>query len=198
MIDAWWNFYFEDTITPHVTHYELALVEESESEDPNIVVGYVSSHLDTHCKFTDMSLISGFTYMIHVRPCMQGICMPSISSDGFTVSSDIPVAGDIEAEIDFEYTEEGTEANVTLTLEWEPFAFPSSENETAELLYIWTISSQVNVANHIIPWATYDGPTDGEMLMVSALNLISESRSYMYMYSTSFKGWVSHTGMGCY
>lgn len=160
---AWWNFYFEDTITPYVTHYEVSLEEESANETSSSIAGYKSSHLDTHYTFTGLSLIPGQKYLTVVRACMQHICMAGIKSDGFQVFPDEPEIGAINANMDFFY-DKGTEANLTITIEWEPFVLPNEENH--DFLYVYTVSTSPAVANHITEWHTYEGRTDLNMLQV--------------------------------
>lgn len=171
MYDSWWNFHFEDTITPYVTHYEVAIEEQSENGTSDIVAGFKSSQLDTHNKFTDLTLLPGHKYRTVVRACMQNICMPSLMSNGVQCLPDEPAIGDATAEIDFFYNE-GTEANFTITIEWEPFIFLYEDNH--DFLYIWTLSTSPMVANQITPWTTYEGPQDVDRISVIFMHYIKQ------------------------
>jgi len=169
VFNAWWNFYFEDTITPHVTHYEVAIEEELDPGTFSFVAGYRSSHLDTHYVFTGLSLLTGSKYFTVVRPCMQHICMPAIKSDGFQVFLDEPDIGEIVAQMDFEYDDEA-KAVMDITIEWEPFSLPNDENH--DFLYVYTISTSPDVANHIDEWHTYEGSTESSTLKVCCLDIL--------------------------
>lgn len=127
----------------HVSHFKCALQDVNGS----LVSPYENTGKSMTCDFIGLDLDIGHKYILNVQICFQHFCLPSVSSDGFTVGSSPPISRHISVKGHY------TDSNIlTINATWGRFYSLDNPSKVMVEVYEWVLSTSADHPTLDIPW----------------------------------------------
>ena len=193
VVYARWNMRFENSLHPHITHYEAAVteytcddIEQQNCQDVGLITDYKVTGLNEKYSFTDVQLKSGYGYKVSVRACFMHICLAPKVSNGFIVLDKRPQIGSLTASYIYSKINE-TLPQMNFTANWQPFALNCGQLTDQVSLYEWAVSTTKDFPELLTPWTAVAYPPSGDAYEVGGCEIKKATIPHIYTHVFSFQ-----------